>query len=222
MPKIKGPKKRKGRQLGAPEDTNRFRAAYKKSVKIMQEAIGMATDEAKFPGIQTGNGPISANKPDPVARAAAKAGTSTGVDISGVLQDIAWAPQDGPQTALLTCPVEDIFFGGARGGARGLHSRPEWLAQKEWSSSEISRSGTQSPTQQLVAPLRFSRFSRLANVISLGLRLTTGPLCDVRWTTFGRLSVPTIYGQEPKSPASVILRAMYLAQIWAAGPDGIA
>ena len=122
MPKVKAPKKRKGRQLGAPEDTNRFRAAYKKSIQIMQEAIGMETNEAKFPAIQTGNGPISANNPDPQTRAAAKAGTTTGVDTSDITQDIAWSPQPGPQTALLTCPVEDIFFGGARGGASPMHS----------------------------------------------------------------------------------------------------
>lgn len=32
--------------------------------------------------------------------------------------EIAWEPQEGPQTALLECPVEDIFFGGARGGGK--------------------------------------------------------------------------------------------------------
>lgn len=29
-----------------------------------------------------------------------------------------WLPQKGPQTALLTCPVEEIFYGGARGGGK--------------------------------------------------------------------------------------------------------
>jgi predicted phage terminase large subunit-like protein len=31
---------------------------------------------------------------------------------------VAWQPQPGPQTLLLTCPVEDVFFGGARGGGK--------------------------------------------------------------------------------------------------------
>jgi hypothetical protein len=31
---------------------------------------------------------------------------------------LAWAPQEGPQTALLSCPVGDVFFGGARGGGK--------------------------------------------------------------------------------------------------------
>ena len=28
----------------------------------------------------------------------------------------AWRPQEGPQKALVDCPVKEIFFGGARGG----------------------------------------------------------------------------------------------------------
>ena len=31
---------------------------------------------------------------------------------------IIWSPQPGPQTALLTCPVPDVFYGGARGGGK--------------------------------------------------------------------------------------------------------
>lgn len=29
-----------------------------------------------------------------------------------------WAPQEGPQQALISCPFEEIFFGGARGGGK--------------------------------------------------------------------------------------------------------
>jgi hypothetical protein len=29
-----------------------------------------------------------------------------------------WSPQPGPQTALLTCPIPEIFYGGARGGGK--------------------------------------------------------------------------------------------------------
>lgn len=31
---------------------------------------------------------------------------------------VIWAPQSGPQTALLACPVFEILFGGARGGGK--------------------------------------------------------------------------------------------------------
>ena len=31
---------------------------------------------------------------------------------------IGWEPQPGPQTALLACPVFEVFFGGARAAAR--------------------------------------------------------------------------------------------------------
>ena len=31
---------------------------------------------------------------------------------------IAWAPQQGPQKALIDCPISEIFYGGARGGGK--------------------------------------------------------------------------------------------------------
>ena len=31
---------------------------------------------------------------------------------------VAWSPQPGPQTALLTCPASEILYGGARGGGK--------------------------------------------------------------------------------------------------------
>lgn len=31
---------------------------------------------------------------------------------------VIWEPQRGPQTSLLTCPVFEVFFGGARGGGK--------------------------------------------------------------------------------------------------------
>ena len=33
-------------------------------------------------------------------------------------QEIAWQPHPGPQTRLLTCPCDDILYGGARGGGK--------------------------------------------------------------------------------------------------------
>ncbi len=33
-------------------------------------------------------------------------------------RDYAWEPQPGPQTALVRCPVFEVFYGGARGGGK--------------------------------------------------------------------------------------------------------
>lgn len=37
-----------------------------------------------------------------------------------------WSPQPGPQTALLACPVFEVFFGGARGGGKTDGILGEW------------------------------------------------------------------------------------------------
>src|SRR5258707_14319797 len=31
---------------------------------------------------------------------------------------LAWAPQEGPQSALIECDLPEVFFGGARGGGK--------------------------------------------------------------------------------------------------------
>lgn len=40
---------------------------------------------------------------------------------------VVWQPQDGPQTALISCPVFEVFFGGARGGGKTEGSIGDWL-----------------------------------------------------------------------------------------------
>lgn len=42
-------------------------------------------------------------------------------------QQVLWAPQPGPQTALLECPVFEVFYGGARGGGKTESSIGDWL-----------------------------------------------------------------------------------------------
>lgn len=42
-------------------------------------------------------------------------------------QTILWAPQEGPQTALIECPVFEVFYGGARGGGKTESSIGDWL-----------------------------------------------------------------------------------------------
>ena len=41
---------------------------------------------------------------------------------------IGWGPQKGPQTALLACPVFEVFFGGARGGGKTDGMLGEWAS----------------------------------------------------------------------------------------------
>ena len=42
-------------------------------------------------------------------------------------QTVLWAPQPGPQTALLECPIFEVFYGGARGGGKTESSIGDWL-----------------------------------------------------------------------------------------------
>jgi len=42
-------------------------------------------------------------------------------------QTILWKPQEGPQTALIQCPVFEVFYGGARGGGKTESSIGDWL-----------------------------------------------------------------------------------------------
>lgn len=42
-------------------------------------------------------------------------------------QKVIWQPQEGPQTALIECPVFEVFFGGARGGGKTESSIGDWL-----------------------------------------------------------------------------------------------
>lgn len=42
-------------------------------------------------------------------------------------QTIIWQPQPGPQTALISCPIFEVFFGGARGGGKTESSLGDWL-----------------------------------------------------------------------------------------------
>jgi hypothetical protein len=43
---------------------------------------------------------------------------------------VLWEPQPGPQTALIQCPVFEVFFGGARGGGKTEASVGDWLAHQ--------------------------------------------------------------------------------------------
>ena len=40
---------------------------------------------------------------------------------------VIWSPQPGPQTDLVTCPVFEVFYGGARGGGKTDGSIGDWI-----------------------------------------------------------------------------------------------
>lgn len=42
-----------------------------------------------------------------------------------------WSPIPGPQTALVTCPVFEVFYGGARGGGKTDGVLGEWLSHAD-------------------------------------------------------------------------------------------
>jgi hypothetical protein len=44
-----------------------------------------------------------------------------------VTQQVIWEPQPGPQTALIACPLFEVFYGGARGGGKTEGSIGDWL-----------------------------------------------------------------------------------------------
>lgn len=44
-----------------------------------------------------------------------------------IANTIVWSPQEGPQTALLQCPVFEVMYGGARGGGKTESSIGDWL-----------------------------------------------------------------------------------------------
>lgn len=41
---------------------------------------------------------------------------------------VIWSPQEGTQTALIACPIFEVFFGGARGGGKTESSIGDWLS----------------------------------------------------------------------------------------------
>jgi len=43
-------------------------------------------------------------------------------------ENIVWEPQPGPQTALIQCPIFEVFFGGARGGGKTDGMLGDWVS----------------------------------------------------------------------------------------------
>lgn len=49
----------------------------------------------------------------------------------GELAHVAWAAQPGPQSALIACPVFEVFFGGARGGGKTDGVLGDWISHSD-------------------------------------------------------------------------------------------
>ncbi len=44
---------------------------------------------------------------------------------------VVWEPQSGPQTALITCPVFEVVYGGARGGGKTDGMLGDWISHSD-------------------------------------------------------------------------------------------
>lgn len=42
-------------------------------------------------------------------------------------RQVLWSPHDGPQEAFVSCPIEDVFYGGGRGGGKSDGLLGNWL-----------------------------------------------------------------------------------------------
>lgn len=47
--------------------------------------------------------------------------------MSSAAQTVIWSPQPGPQSHLISCPVFEVFYGGARGGGKTESSLGDWM-----------------------------------------------------------------------------------------------
>lgn len=70
---------------------------------------------------------------------------------------IVWAPQQGPQTLLLSCPIEDVLFGGARGGGKSDALLGDWAAHAGRSNGHASGVIFRRSTPQLEEMIKRSK-----------------------------------------------------------------
>lgn len=47
--------------------------------------------------------------------------------LASAAQTVLWQPNPGPQTLLIECPCDEVFYGGARGGGKTEASIGDWL-----------------------------------------------------------------------------------------------
>jgi hypothetical protein len=72
---------------------------------------------------------------------------------------VIWAPQEGPQTDLIRCPVFEVFFGGARGGGKTEASIGDWFSHSSIYGEQASGLFIRRKLTQLVDIIkRFKRY----------------------------------------------------------------
>lgn len=54
------------------------------------------------------------------------------------MQKLLWAPQPGPQKALIDCPLPEVFFGGARGGGKTDGMLGKWALKEAQYGAEFN------------------------------------------------------------------------------------
>jgi hypothetical protein len=73
--------------------------------------------------------------------------------------EVIWSPQPGPQTDLITCPVFEVFFGGARGGGKTEGSIGDWFSHSSLYGEHASGLFIRRKLTQLVDVIkRFRRY----------------------------------------------------------------
>ncbi len=83
-----------------------------------------------------------------------------------------WAPQAGPQAAFVTCPIYEVFFGGARGGGKTDAVLGEWaIHADEYGPDAI---GLMVRRSRVELGETFERAKRLYT--PLGAKFTTAPM----------------------------------------------
>lgn len=61
--------------------------------------------------------------------------------IAPLKQRVIWSPQPGPQHALIDCPLNEIFFGGARGGGKTDGILGKWALREQRLGSNFNAVG---------------------------------------------------------------------------------
>ena len=90
----------------------------------------------------------------------------------GSRAQVIWSPQPGPQTALIRCPVFEVFFGGARGGGKTDGVLGDWaLHANTYGSKAIGLMVRRTRTELS------ETFERARAIYApLGAKFTTAPM----------------------------------------------
>jgi len=99
---------------------------------------------------------------------------------------IVWRPQPGPQTLLLSCPIEDVLFGGARGGGKTDALLGDWVAHAGRSNGHASGLIVRRTTPQLEHLIKRSKelYPQLGAVWMAGTKTwhwPCGSALKMRW-----------------------------------------